>query len=127
MLNINNIGPNGPNGPQFDLQNEKIRFAYIIDTNHVYHLAINNEATSFNAKEIAAELIKKADTLSKYENTTEYGQHNFTLPAEMLIFTQKTAHYKVTFKITQLRLTNAESTNMSVENVEGWFLVGILK
>src|SRR5437879_13117225 len=82
-------------------EQDHIRIININDSTRTHIITLNNEKVSFNLKAFADSLIKNGKAFATYEATASRGSNNktFDLPQEALNMTRQTAHYSVTFQI----------------------------
>ena len=105
-----------------------IRLMQTANVDQVYTLYLNYDKLSFNVKSIADSLIEKENDFTKYKfMPSDNSFRSFTLPDSLLSFTRQTPHFKVTFKIKSLRLSYTDSYETTINEVDGSYLISVLK
>jgi hypothetical protein len=116
------------NSDSLRLKAGNIRVLRMADNKQVYTLYLNNDKISFNVQAFADSILNNKNRLNEFKDTyvSDYST-GYTLPDEYLTFTRQSAHYKVSFRIQVLRLSYNDGSETSVDSVEGWYLISVLK
>jgi len=112
----------------YHLKPDNIRVVQTANANHVYTLYLNYDRVSFDVKNIADSLFAKTNQYKKYLYMfQDPSARLYELPDSLLTFSAQTAHFKVVFKIKALRLTNTDGYDTAIDDIEGWYLITVLK
>jgi len=92
-------------------------------------ISIANEKVIFNLKALVASLIKNESKLKTYAVNEEQGSiYEYSLPNQMLSFTNQTEHFRVTLKIKYIRFTAGKVGQVkNVTFINGAYLVNRIK
>lgn len=128
ILNFGGYSRSSDADSVYHLKVDNIRILQKADSKQIYTLYLNYDKISFNAKNIADNLLARTNELKKYRDASSATAfRRYILPDSLLSFTQQTAHFKVIVKIKNLRLSNTDGYDMYINDVEGSYLITILK
>jgi len=106
---------------------DDIRIKQNVNAINTYTLYLNNEQVSFNARDIADSLIRNENKLKLYLKSTEYLMKEFKLPNYVMRFTKQTKHFKISLQIDNLRCNYTNINDITIEQVDGSYLISVLK